>query len=146
MNQARNMATVLDSGNLNIKYNLEKNQYILSDISKEDIVKIEVAVAIIALIGMIILVVKYKTRGLLAGISYIGLSAVYMLLVRYTNVVISIESIFGIITVLLLNYLFTHNLLENINKIEKENKEDITNKATIATYKQFFVKFQFVLW
>lgn len=138
--QARNMATVLDSGNLNIKYNLEKNQYILSDISKEDIVKIEVAVAIIALIGMIILVVKYKTRGLLAGISYIGLSAVYMLLVRYTNVVISIESIFGIITVLLLNYLFTHNLLENINKIEKENKEDITNKATIATYKQFFVK------
>lgn len=138
--QAKNMATVLDSGNLNIKYNLEKNQYILSDISKEDITKIEVAVAIIALIGIIILVVKYKSIGLLAGIAYIGLSAVYMLLVRYTNVVISIESIFGIITVLLLNYLFTHSLLENIRKMEKENSEDITNKATIETYKQFFIK------
>lgn len=138
--QAKNMATVLDSGNLNIKYNLEKNQYILSDITKEDIIKIEVAVAIIALIGIIILIVKYKSIGILAGIAYIGLSAVYMLLVRYTNVVISIESIFGIITVLLLNYLFTHSLLENISKIEKENSEDITNKATIETYKQFFVK------
>ena len=138
--QAKNIATVLDSGNLVIKYNIEKNQYILSDIEKEDLVKIEIAVAIVILVGIIALIVKYRVRGILAGIAYVGLTAIYMLLVRYTNVIISLESIFGIITVLLLDYLFTHILLENINKTEKEDIENIINKSTVKTYKQFFMK------
>ena len=138
--QAKNIATVLDSGNLVIKYDIEKNQYILSDIEKEDLVKIEIAVAIVILVGIIALIVKYRVRGIFAGIAYVGLTAIYMLLVRYTNVIISLESIFGIITVLLLNYLFTHILLENINKTEKEDIENIINKSTVKTYKQFFVK------
>jgi len=138
--QAKNIATVLDSGNLVIKYDIEKNQYILSDIEKEDLVKIEIAVAIIILVGIIVLIVKYRVRGIFAGIAYVGLTAIYMLLVRYTNVIISLESIFGIITVLLLNYLFTHNLLENMSKTEKEDTENITNKSTVKTYKQFFMK------
>ena len=128
--QAKNIATVLDSGNLVIKY----------DIEKEDLVKIEIAVAIIILVGIIVLIVKYRVRGIFAGIAYVGLTAIYMLLVRYTNVIISLESIFGIITVLLLNYLFTHNLLENMSKTEKEDTENITNKSTVKTYKQFFMK------
>ena len=128
--QAKNIAAVLDSGNLVIKY----------DIEKEDLVKIEIAVAIIILVGIIVLIVKYRVRGIFAGIAYVGLTAIYMLLVRYTNVIISLESIFGIITVLLLNYLFTHNLLENMSKTEKEDTENITNKSTVKTYKQFFMK------
>lgn len=138
--QAKNIATVLDSGNLVIKYDIEKNQYILSDIEKEDLVKIEIAVAIVILVGIIALIIKYRVRGIFAGIAYVGLTAIYMLLVRYTNVIISLESIFGIITVLLLNYLFTHILLENINKTEKEDIENIINKSTVKTYKQFFMK------
>ena len=128
--QAKNIATVLDSGNLVIKYDIEKNQYILSDIEKEDLVKIEIAVAIVILVGIIALIVKYRVRGIFAGIAYVGLTAIYMLLVP----------IFGIITVLLLNYLFTHILLENINKTEKEDIENIINKSTVKTYKQFFMK------
>lgn len=140
ISQARNVATVLDSGNLPIKYDLDKNEYILSNISEQDLVNIEIAIAIVAIIGIIVLIVKYKSNGLLAGLAYVGLAAIYMIIVRYTNVTISIESIFGIITMLILNYIFTVMLLNNIIEVSKEKKENIVNKATIETYTKFFVR------
>lgn len=131
--QAQNVAVVLDSGKLPIKYDIEKNEYIISNISEKDLICIEIAIAIIAVIGIIILIIKHKVTGLLAGIAYIGLSAVYLILVRYFNVIISIESIFGIITTLVLNYIFTVMLL-------KEIKEQSVWKATGKTYANFFIR------
>lgn len=131
--QAQNVAVVLDSGKLPIKYDLEKNEYIISNISEKDLICIETAIAIVALIGIIILIVKYKVNGLLAGIAYVGLTAIYMILVRYANIIISIESIFGIITTLALNYIFTAKLL-------KEIKEANIWKATGKTYADFFIR------
>lgn len=138
IDQAQNIAIVLDSGNLPIEYDIEKNQYILSDISEQELVCIAIVVAIAVVIGIIVLIAKYKSKGLLVGISYIGLAALYLLLVRYANVVISIESIFGIATILILNYIFTFMLLVNIEKISKEKSENEVNKATLETYKKFF--------
>lgn len=138
--QAKNIATVLDSGKLPIKYDVNKNEYILSEITEQDLTKIEIGIAIIAIVGIIILIIKYKLNGLLAGIAYIGLAAIYMLIVRYTNVTISIESIFGIIVTLILNYIFTTKLLENIKEINKTENENIVNKSTKETYKKFFIK------
>lgn len=130
--QAQNVAIVLDSGNLPVKYDITKNQYILSDITEQDLICIATAIAVIAIIGIIVLIIKYKTYGALSGVLYIGLAALYLLLVRYANVVISIESIFGMITILILNYIFTVMLLENIIK------EKNINKATLNTYTKFF--------
>lgn len=138
ISQAQNMATVLDSGNLPVKYSIEKNQYILSDISEQELVYIAIVVAVAVVIGIIVLIIKYKSKGLLAGFSYIGLVALYLLLIRYANVVISIESIFGIAIILILNYIFTFILLDNIEKISKDKSENVINKATLETYKKFF--------
>ena len=138
ISQAQNMATVLDSGNLPIKYEIEKNQYILSDINEEQIGYVAIAIAVLVVIGIIVLIIKYKSKGLLAGISFIGLSAIYLLLVRYANVVISVESIFGIAIILILNFIFTFMLLDKIENNLKENKENAVNKATLETYKKFF--------
>ena len=138
ISQAQNIATVLDNGNLPVKYDIEKNQYILSDITEQQVLYVVITIAIIAVIGIIFLIIKHKVNGLLAGISYIGLTALYLLLIRYTNVIISIESIFGITIVMILNYIFIFKLLENIEKISKEKAENIVNKAIIETYKRFF--------
>ena len=138
--QAQNIAVVLDSGNLPLKYDIEKNQYILSDITEQKLEYIEISLAVIISIGIIILIIKFKFKGLLAGISYIGLVSLYLILIRYTNTIISIESIFGIAIVLILNCIFTFILLNNINNNEKENKENIVNKATIETYIKFFIR------
>lgn len=136
--QAKNVATVLDSGNLPVKYDLEKNQYILSDITEQDLRNIAIVIAVVSVIGIVVLIVKYKTNGLLAGISFIGLAAIYALLVRYTNVTISIESICGIVVMLILDYIFTTMLLKNINKLNKEEVENVFGKATTETYVKFF--------
>lgn len=126
--QAQNMAVVLDNGNLPLTYEIEKNQYILSDISEQQIGYLAIAISVIAVIGIIALIIKYKTKGLLAGISYVGLAALYLLLIRYTNALISIESIFGIILVLVLNFIFTAMLLEKVGE----------DKSTLEVYKKFF--------
>ncbi len=126
--QAQNMAVVLDNGNLPLTYEIEKNQYILSDINEQQIGYLAIAISVIAVIGIIALIIKYKTKGLLAGISYVGLAALYLLLIRYTNALISIESIFGIILVLVLNFIFTAMLLEKVGE----------DKSTLEVYKKFF--------
>ena len=156
VNQAQSVATTLDTGKLPVKYDLEKNQYILPKLTTQDLIKVEIAIAIIAVVGIIILIVKHKLNGLLAGIAYVGLVAVYILVVRYTNVTISIESIAGIIIVLILNYIFTTMFLNKIEELNKEKAEKVMKKATGETYKKFYLRiipicimaitFSFVKW
>ena len=136
--QAQNVATVLDSGKLPVKYDMEKNQYILSNITNKELSYVAIAIAVVVVIGLIVLIVKYKVNGLLAGISYIGLTALYGILLRYTNVTISIESIFAIAMILLLNYIFTNMILKNVKEISKETSEKIVNKSTASAYVKFF--------
>ena len=154
--QAQNVATELDCGKLPVKYDLEKNQYILSNISKQDLTYIVIAITVIAVIAIIILTIKYKSNGLLTGIAYVGFTALYLLLIRYTNVTISIESIFAIAIVLILNYIFTTMLLYNIKKLKEEKTENVMNESISKTYIKFFdriipicimvVAFCFVKW
>ena len=138
--QAQNVATVLDSGKLPVKYDVEKNQYVLSNISKQDLIYVAIAMAVVTIIGIIVLIVKYKTNGLLAGISYIGLSALYLIAIRYTNVTISIDSIFAIGIILILNYIFTNMLLSNIRKMNDSKVENAVGKSVSETYKKFFMR------
>ena len=138
--QAQNVATVLDTGKLPVKYDVEKNQYVLSNISKQDLIYVSIAMAVVAIIGIIVLIVKYKTNGLLAGISYIGLSALYLIAIRYTNVTISIDSIFAIGIILILNYIFTNMLLSNIRKMNDSKVENAVGKSVSETYKKFFMR------
>lgn len=154
--QAQNVATELDCGKLPVKYDLEKNQYILSNISKQDLTYTVIAITVIAVIAIIILTIKYKSNGLLTGIAYVGFTALYLLLIRYTNVTISIESIFAIAIVLILNYIFTAMLLYNIKKLKEEKTENVMNESISKTYIKFFdriipicimvVAFCFVKW
>lgn len=140
VNQAQNVANVLDSGKLPVKYDVEKNQYVLSNISKQDLIYVAIAMAVVAIMGIIVLIAKYKTNGLLAGISYIGLSALYLIAIRYTNVTISIDSIFAIGIILILNYIFTNMLLSNIRKMNDSKVENAVGKSISETYKKFFMR------
>ena len=154
--QAQNVATELDCGKLPVKYDLEKNQYILSNISKQDLTYIVIAITVIVVIAIIILTIKYKSNGLLTGIAYVGFTALYLLLIRYANVTISVESIFAIAIVLILNYIFTAMLLYNIKKLKEEKTENVMNESISKTYIKFFnriipicimvVAFCFVKW
>lgn len=130
---AQNFATVLGNGNLPLKYEVTGNKYVLSSIEKQDLINIGITFAIVIAISLIVLIIKYKLNGFVSGISFIGLISTYLLVIRYANVVISMQSIFGIGVVLILNYIFIDNLLKRL-------KDTNVSKAINETYKEFFVK------
>ena len=136
--QAQSMATVLDSGNLPIKYKVDKNQYILSDITKDNINIAFYVISAIVAIALIVLVIRYKLQGLLGAISYIGLVALLSIILRYTNVVITIEGMFGIVVSLFLAYLFINKLLAKLKG--KTLEKETINTALKETYKEFFIR------
>lgn len=138
LEQANNMATVLDTGKTPVKYTVDENHYVLSDITENELQIIEYAIMGVALISLIVLIVRYKLNGLLGAISYLGLASIFVLLIRYANVVLSLEGIFGIVVILVLNYLFVNKLLAKL-KEETLSKETVKNK-TQETYKQYFIK------
>lgn len=127
INRASNMATVLDTGKIPVKYDLDENQYILSDITDNEIAIAIYVVLGIMVIALIAFIVRYKSLGALGAISYIGLVSLFMIVIRYANVVLSIEGIFGIVMVFLLNYILVNKLLAKV-----ENRVEV--------YKEFFVK------
>ncbi len=127
INRASNMSTILDVGNIPVVYTLNDNQYILSDITNNEIqIAIYVVLAIIA-IALIVLIIRYKTLGILGAFSYIGLFAIFTILIRYTNVIVSLEGMLAGIVVLILNYLFVNYLLKN-QKSQKETCQDFIIK------------------
>ena len=137
ISQASNMAVVLDTGKMPVKYEVDENKYILSDITNQELNIIEYTIAGIVLLSLIIWIVRYKLTGLLGSISYIGLSSILLLLIRYANVTLSIQGIFGIAIILILNYIFINKLLSKLKK-EKLDKEMIKQMIK-ETYKEFFI-------
>jgi preprotein translocase subunit SecD len=125
--QATSMATVLDTGNIPVKYDLDENQYILSDITANEMqIAMYIVLGIIA-VALVVLVIRYKSLGILGTISYIGLVSLLMIVIRYTNVVLSIEGLFGMVVIFALNYILVSKLLAKAN-----------NRAEV--YKEFFIK------
>lgn len=132
--KAKTIATILDTGKLPINYTIDENKYVKSDITIDNLKVLEIATAVVVVVALIILIIKYKTNGFLGAISYVGLASILLLVIRYANVILSIEGIFGILLILVLNYIFTFKLLSNI----KKNKE--VKKTTNQTLGKFFIK------
>ena len=138
--QTSAIASVLDSGNLPIQYDIESNEYILSDITNTHIPYLALAVGIVLLIGFIVLIVRYKVNGLLSAIAFIGLISLYLLVIRYTNVSVSIQGIVGIIVTIILNYIFINKILSTIKKSEDSKKLATVKEGIKESYKEFFMK------
>ena len=138
--QTSAMASVLDSGNLPIQYDITSNEYILSDVTNTHIAYLAIAVGMILFIGFIILIVRYKVNGLLSAIAFIGLISLYLLVIRYTNVSVSIQGIVGIIVTIVLNYIFINKLLSSIKKSEDSKKLENVKEGIKESYKAFFIK------
>lgn len=127
--EAKNLETLLNAGNLSIVYEADENHYVLSDINKDMLFIPAIVIMSLLVIGIIILIVKYKVKGLLGAISIIGYIATFLIIVRLTNVVITLEGVAGIITSIILEYI---SIMYALNKM-KEN--------TDLTCNQCFTKF-----
>ena len=130
--KAQATATLLRNKVMPIKYTVEENKFIQSELTKENLQQLAIVVG--AVIGVILLaiVIKFKLKGLLIAISNVGLIALLLLLVRYANVMISFEGLVALVVVAALNIAFTVKMLCL--------KEKLSAKEAIKeTYKKFFI-------
>ena len=126
------IALILNSGEMPLTYKVTQNQYVKQDATNENLKSI-VYVAIAVLVVLVcVMIVKFKAKGLKGAVCFVGFIALYLLLIRYANVVISLESIVSMTIVSAIAYLGIINLLK-IN----ESDEEIKNKQITKEYKSF---------
>ena len=134
MAKAAELAMLINSGRYPIEYELESNRLVYSDITKTELLYFALAMLAIIFIILVVLSIKYKTAGLLSSIACIGFISILSLLLRYTNVLISIEGIGAIILIIAINLKLNQTIL---SKIQKMNMVD---EATNSIYKDMFLK------
>ena len=139
--RASSIANILDNGNMPIEYEIEENKYILSDITQEQLQWVKIAIAIVIVLGAIYFIFKYKGLGILGAISTLGLAAIYLLTIRYTNVILALTGIFGIFVIILLNDILLNKMLEKVKreKGQKTTKPEV-KEAVKESYKEYFLK------
>ena len=136
------IAGILNNGPLPIKYQLDANTYVYSEITNTMKNIFAIAMAVIILIALVVLVIKYKMSAVLAAISYIGFIALYLLVLRYANVVISLEGVAGIIIILIINYLLLRKLLQTSSVLEAYKEIAIQLIPVIVV----IIAFSFIRW
>ena len=122
---ANELKAILNSGILPIQYEISENT-VSPRITTENIKVAEYVVLAIFAISLIYLIFKLKFKGILAAVLQIGYVALLLLTLRYTNVVISLEGIVGIMVGIILNYMFIYFAFRNI--------EDDYVKGTMAKF------------
>ena len=107
-------AEALNTGKLPIVYTVGQNRYVTSNISSK-VIEIAIYVTIgIIVVGLVYLIIKYKKLGLLGTIAFIGYVALLLIVVRYTNVSISVAGMFALLLSVILNYIITIIILTHL--------------------------------
>ena len=110
------LKAILNSGVLPIQYEISENT-ISPRITTENIKVVAYIVLTIFAISLVYFVIKLKLRGILAAVLQIGYVAILLLILRYTNVVISLEGIVGILVGIIINYMFIYFAFKNIEGV-----------------------------
>ena len=121
--QAQKMSTLLSTKTMPLTYEKDTSTFVQSKYNGEITNIILIGSAIVIAIVLVILMLKYKGTGLLAGICYAGFTALLLLTIRYWNVDLSLEGVVAIFIVMALNFIFVIKILEKLNK-EKDNRKE----------------------
>ena len=117
ISSAAELATLISAGRYPVEYEIGENRFVHSDITEKQLIYFAIAIAIVMLIVFIILTIKYKTRGLLSSISIVGFVSVLSLILRYTNVSISIEGLGAILLTIIINIRINQIMLRDENSV-----------------------------
>ena len=113
--EINNIATIINNEVLPIDYDFSEEH--VETKMTQNMIFICIAIPVIILVvACIVLIVKFKAKGFIATFLQIGYIALLLLVIRYTNVVITIEGILGIIISGILNYILVYAMLSNLKK------------------------------
>lgn len=117
------LVSIINSGEISTDYQLDSVKIVSSNINIKTII---IIVAIIGLIMLVYAIYKVKKKGILPVLSLIGLVATILLVLRYTNVKITLFTILGLAVIVLSNYILILKILSN-DKTFKQNFIEMLN-------------------
>lgn len=120
---AKNLAALINNESLPIKYKVKTNYYIMSPLNKYNVIYLVYAGIAIALIISLVLIIKFRLNGVVGTILSIGYMACLLIIIRYANVELSIEAMFGFIVAFMIGTIFNIfacSEFKNTNMTDKE--------------------------
>ena len=116
--QAQAMATILNNGDMPLTYEMEQNKFVASDITSSMLQIVGyVALGILAIL-VLYMIIRYRKEGFFLAISFIGYVATLLLVIRYANVMITIDGMLAIALVVLVNFWFLVKLIKMGKEVE----------------------------
>lgn len=134
MESLNGIAVILNNGILpdTYEFSMETSSPMISN---QELKIYCIAISIIFILAIIYLIIKFKKTGILVSLVQIGYVALLLLIIRYTNVVMTITGMMGLVLSIVFNYLMLYMILENLEK-KKSIKSSILKffKVTIPVY------------
>lgn len=149
--QAGELAIVLNNGINPIAYTIGTNEYVAPIITPDTLNKIIISALVVLAVMIVYLVIRYKTLGIISALSMVGYIALYLITVRFTDTIISLEAIAAIAISILLEFVFVQAIAKAIKKDSANatktiNKELIKNISVQAPLYIMAIVFVFVEW
>ena len=129
-NSALNIGAIIQNEPLPVKYQVEGNTYTESSIDENTLKVIIYCLVVIALVIALVLIVKYRTTGILQAILSVGYIGLLLIVIRYANVVESLDGILSIFVCYVINSVFAFmisKVLGNKDLTKKESKKSVNN-------------------
>lgn len=124
---------ILNNEKLPLEYELSSDNFIKSTLIEEYMLVALITSLVIIFICIVYLVIKYRLNGLYTSILNIGYIALLTLLIRYTNVIVTLNSLIAFVLSIAINYIFSINVL-------KELKNNSSKKSALAnTMKKLYL-------
>ena len=146
INSKLNVNTIVSKlatiGKLPVIYDITAEEYIKSEVANYTNY-IVIGISAVCVLILFYYIIKYKTKGILASISFVANIAIFLILIRLTKIQISLNGIAGILGLILLNTILVNNILKNIKISDKAFSENVKNAyfETINTFVILLITF-----
>lgn len=131
VDELNTLATIINNGTLPLAYEYTE-ETVETQVTK-NIIFIGITIpSVMLLAACIVLVIKFKAKGFIATFLQIGYIALLLLAIRYTNVVLTLEGVVGVILSAMLDYIFVYVMLDNLKKKE-EIEWNVIGKFSLRT-------------
>ena len=122
------VASLINEENLPLYYVLTDEVSVQSKITNNEKMIATVVYIALTVVVSLYMIIKYKFEGLRQAILSIGYVAMLLIVFRYTNVLVTYNSLIALVGVIVVNYIFAIKLL---NKLNTEENRSVALKETL---------------
>lgn len=135
-----NLAAIMENDPLPVEYEINGNTYVASEYSSNDMKILIYAECFVALVIAIVMILLYHGQGLMQAIISVGYIAILLIVLRLTNVVLSMEGIIAIGVGYVVNAIFSFMIAS-----EMYSKKELNKKQRARITKNVAKKYSLVL-